>query len=238
MASLSLSSPPSSKYVDAQQEEMDCGGEEPEVVAEETEMESEFISQTESEDDDDSGSEYVPESEVDSVTQQAEMERRDEHPEVESEDTEMESEIGTQTESEDEDTGSEYVQDSEADSVVDGFSDADPTQRPPPGVKAFPATADQRRRFVENLGKMWTQRMKGAHLGQPVDIPSGYQDLRIPRGNQSTKSEDLYLYGHPTGYRYRSVNKFYPHWEYLVRKNEGEDVECRCKGCETWSKRR
>jgi hypothetical protein len=119
-----------------------------------------------------------------------------------------------------------------------GFSDAVSTLPVPFGPKVHKATDEQRQRYIENLRKNWNKKTGGEDAGREIGIPSGYSYIRIERDDKKTKDEDLYLYGHPSHYRFRSVNEFFPHLEFLIRKAKGEDANpCECKGCQALRKR-
>jgi hypothetical protein len=111
------------------------------------------------------------------------------------------------------------------------LSDADPSHQPPTAPNVFPATDAEKERYINNLRKLCASRMNGRVDKEEIDIPTGYQYVRILRGNPSSRAYDCYLYGHPSHYRYRSATEFFPHLTYLIQKREGREVRCRCKGC-------
>jgi hypothetical protein len=114
------------------------------------------------------------------------------------------------------------------------FSDAVNTVPVPFGDRCRRATEQQRQRYVRNLTKLWRENRANEDPGREIDIPSGYNYVYITRNTPSVKvSIDLFLFGHPSQYRFRSVNEFYPHFEHLIRKWKGEQnlPPCPCNGC-------
>jgi hypothetical protein len=57
-------------------------------------------------------------------------------------------------------------------------------------------------------------------------LPNGYSALVFKRS--VGKHEDFYLFGHPSGNRFRSANEFNPHWKWL---NDGMVGNCSCLYC-------
>lgn len=113
------------------------------------------------------------------------------------------------------------------------FSDAVSTLSIPWGSTVKLATNLQRQRYVDKLKRKWSEKNGELPSGCRIDIPSGYTFVNIERADKTTRSEDLYLYGHPSHYKFRSVKEFYPHLEFLIRKwsRDGGD-QCKCKGCQ------
>jgi len=110
------------------------------------------------------------------------------------------------------------------------ISDADPSHRPD-APNAYEANYDQHQRYIAALHSEWYE--EGGDEGQEIHIPDGYLYVCIPR--KKGNHEDLYLYGHPGHYRFKSVYEFYPHLAFLIARTNGEnDVECECKGCAKW----
>ncbi|KAJ3005452.1 UNVERIFIED_CONTAM: hypothetical protein HDU68_004604, partial [Siphonaria sp. JEL0065] len=65
--------------------------------------------------------------------------------------------------------------------------------------------------------------------GQPVTaLPSGYELLGHARSGGNKAHIDRYLYGHPKGSRFRSVNEFVPHVLFL---QSDRSKPCGCKYC-------
>lgn len=106
-------------------------------------------------------------------------------------------------------------------------SDADQSHQPP--SSAQPVDEGRRARYITNLRTKWLQERGSAT--QDISIPDGYQYVQVPRVNPGRVARDLYLYGHPNHYAFRSVWEFYPHLKYLIAVTNGEDAGCSCKGC-------
>ncbi|KAJ3109895.1 hypothetical protein HDU96_007076 [Phlyctochytrium bullatum] len=68
--------------------------------------------------------------------------------------------------------------------------------------------------------------VKGAKL---TALPTGYE-LWCQKRSGSTHV-DKYLYGHPSGTRYRSVNEFRPHIVWLAKKKTDPELRCVCCIC-------
>lgn len=68
-------------------------------------------------------------------------------------------------------------------------------------------------------------------------FPSGYrlfEQKRLGAGGRT----DLYLYGHPSGARFRSAREFQPHWLWLwLPRGDGEEG-CPCNLCTGVGRRR
>ncbi|KAJ3083505.1 hypothetical protein HDU99_008998 [Rhizoclosmatium hyalinum] len=58
-------------------------------------------------------------------------------------------------------------------------------------------------------------------------FPAGYEIHTQTR--TVTKNWDCYLFGHPSGYRFRSPNEFAPHFLFLM---SDRTIRCFCKGCQ------
>ncbi|KAI8616203.1 hypothetical protein BC830DRAFT_1118887 [Chytriomyces sp. MP71] len=59
-------------------------------------------------------------------------------------------------------------------------------------------------------------------------LPKGYELHGFPRQDVGSKHIDFYLFGHPTGRKFRSMREFLPHLLYLA----GDQVSrCECKIC-------
>lgn len=107
-------------------------------------------------------------------------------------------------------------------------SDADITHRPPADYKAEPADKARCARYVNKLRRLWLE--DSGDPNQDIAIPNGYLYVMVPRGYSTRK--DLYLYGHPRRYKFKSVNEFYPHFRHLIHLSRGStNAQCRCKGC-------
>ncbi|KAJ3217037.1 hypothetical protein HDU67_008595 [Dinochytrium kinnereticum] len=63
-------------------------------------------------------------------------------------------------------------------------------------------------------------------------LPANYTLLCQKRGNDS-KHVDKYLYGHPGGSRYRSVNEFKPHLIWLALSTADSSAKCGCLLCKS-----
>lgn len=85
--------------------------------------------------------------------------------------------------------------------------------------------------YMEKLGHLW---MKERGLAQPSTtyvverLPTGYSLYGKKRSNDP-KHVDYYMYGHPSGYKFRSVNEFYDHFKCLM--DNGNANGCTCVGC-------
>jgi hypothetical protein len=151
-------------------------------------------------------------------------------PSSEPEDVEEEAGNGEDVEMDDQDG---EVEDENEDGNSSHFqSDADTTHRPSE-PNALPAEAKQHTNYVSTLRKRWLK--EGGDPAQEVFIPDGYSYVGIPRSDESRR--DMYLYSHPTHYRFRSVHGFFPHLRYLIARSNGQNDECECKGCEKVRKR-
>ncbi|TPX67054.1 hypothetical protein SpCBS45565_g04008 [Spizellomyces sp. 'palustris'] len=71
------------------------------------------------------------------------------------------------------------------------------------------------------------------------EFPHGYILTQQERGDtgKSSKVADPYVYGHPSGARFRSVNEFIPHLSWLVTSDTHQYDECGCKYCPAWKRR-
>ncbi|KAJ3152730.1 hypothetical protein HDU86_005485 [Geranomyces michiganensis] len=64
------------------------------------------------------------------------------------------------------------------------------------------------------------------------DFPTGYRLLFLQRGTSGpSKVGDPYLFGHPTGSKFRSMPEFAPHLEWLVSDPSHDYANCLCKYC-------
>ena len=65
-------------------------------------------------------------------------------------------------------------------------------------------------------------------------LPNGYA-LYGKRRQKDSNHVDRYLYGHPSGYAFRSVEEFYEHFRSLM--DNGNVTGCTCVGCSGRKKR-
>ncbi|KAI8820840.1 uncharacterized protein EV422DRAFT_530411 [Fimicolochytrium jonesii] len=66
-------------------------------------------------------------------------------------------------------------------------------------------------------------------------LPRGYVMITIPRQNTTTpKAGDSYVWGHPSGIKFRSVSEFLPHLTWLATSETHQASECECKPCMSW----
>ncbi|KAJ3411451.1 hypothetical protein HDV05_002186 [Chytridiales sp. JEL 0842] len=68
-------------------------------------------------------------------------------------------------------------------------------------------------------------------------LPEGYFLWAIPRIASVSKVADKYVYGHPSGRKYRSVVEFEPHLLFLAKGGAEVGGECECCLCRGWSGR-
>ncbi|KAI8819962.1 uncharacterized protein EV422DRAFT_568407 [Fimicolochytrium jonesii] len=73
-------------------------------------------------------------------------------------------------------------------------------------------------------------------------LPDGYNLLNLHRKDTHGKDgklqrPDPYLFGHPSGSKFRSSPEFYPHLTWLVLSDNHDPAECTCKYCPSWAKR-
>ncbi|KAJ3280826.1 hypothetical protein HK104_000386 [Borealophlyctis nickersoniae] len=70
-------------------------------------------------------------------------------------------------------------------------------------------------------------------------LPAGYKlyETRRQEGTLAGKHADQYLFGHPSGSRFRSVNEFVPHLRWLVEDASHNYSNCACKYCGAYARR-
>lgn len=110
-------------------------------------------------------------------------------------------------------------------------SDADISHRPPPESGAQPVDQARYQRYVAKLRQLWLNDSEGCRdPTQEIYIPDGYLYVMAQRANSTRKN--LYMYGHPSHYVFKSVNEFYWHLKYLVEISRGDrNPKCYCMGC-------
>jgi hypothetical protein len=109
-------------------------------------------------------------------------------------------------------------------------SDADYSHRPPPDSSAEPVDQDRYKRYVNKLRQLWLEDPDNGDSTQEIYIPDGYLYVMAERPNSTRKN--LYMYGHPSHYVFKSVNEFYWHLRYLIEQSRGSNSpQCYCKGC-------
>ncbi|KAF1985569.1 hypothetical protein K402DRAFT_394550 [Aulographum hederae CBS 113979] len=116
--------------------------------------------------------------------------------------------------------------------VIPGASDGDPTHRPKPEWRLVKNPV----LYLEKVGTMWMQQRGEALAGIHYfldSLPAGYALFERPRP-ANPKHIDKHLYGHPSHKFFDSPNRFYPHFEYLMRN--GNAVGCPCVLCRPGSK--
>lgn len=110
-----------------------------------------------------------------------------------------------------------------------GGSDGDASHIPKPGthIQLDPPTL-----YLEKIGQQWLEARGEAQRGVKyilAGLPVGYTLWHRPRP-KDPKHYDKYLYGHPSHKVFDSPNRFYPHFEYLM-KNGGSNIGCPCTVC-------
>lgn len=109
-------------------------------------------------------------------------------------------------------------------------SDGDPTHRPTNPVE----TPQSPTTYLEKLGMFWIndrpneQKLPGVSYVLEA-LPTGYALFGRPRKDKPSHV-DKWLYGHPGHKRFDSVNRFYPHFKYLM-DNNGDSMGCPCTVC-------
>ncbi|GAO46731.1 hypothetical protein G7K_0953-t1 [Saitoella complicata NRRL Y-17804] len=128
------------------------------------------------------------------------------------------------------------------------YSDGRPTMRPPPEDCVQKFNPDGSYEYFQEAkpGDPYYQRVLrecGEYLAQQVqslqpslcvldDIPEGYSVYghRV-KGVGKDERTDRYIFGHPTGGRYRSPNEFKVHVLWLASNEEHDYDDCPCKCC-------
>ncbi|KAI8827546.1 hypothetical protein BJ741DRAFT_629613 [Chytriomyces cf. hyalinus JEL632] len=62
-------------------------------------------------------------------------------------------------------------------------------------------------------------------------LPAGYKTFKTKRGNKSSKTNDKYIYGHPSGGKFRSRREFSHHLFHLMLKQQQPEHVCQCVCC-------
>ncbi|KAF1914317.1 hypothetical protein BDU57DRAFT_519251 [Ampelomyces quisqualis] len=86
--------------------------------------------------------------------------------------------------------------------------------------------------YLEKTAQQWMQKRGEALEGVKYvleALPNGYTMWSRPRPSDP-KHADKYLYGHPGHKYFDSPNRFYPHFEHLM-KNRGNSIGCPCTVC-------
>ncbi|KAE9978923.1 hypothetical protein BLS_000198 [Venturia inaequalis] len=90
--------------------------------------------------------------------------------------------------------------------------------------------------YLEKLGALWMNHRQDGKQGfnYTLDqLPDGYTVWERPRpGNP--KHVDKWCYGHPSGFKFDSPNRFFPHFLHLM--DTGSSAGCSCAGCSKGSK--
>lgn len=90
--------------------------------------------------------------------------------------------------------------------------------------------------YLEKLGMLWMNHRQDGKPGfnYTLDqLPDGYTVWERPRpGNP--KHVDKWCYGHPSGFKFDSPNRFFPHFLHLM--DTGSSAGCSCAGCLKGSK--
>ncbi|KAI4706678.1 hypothetical protein J4E89_008745 [Alternaria sp. Ai002NY15] len=113
--------------------------------------------------------------------------------------------------------------------LVPGCSDGDPLHVPPPGAHT---QLDPPTLYLEKIGQQWMESRGEAKPGVHYileDLPFGYTLWHRPRPSKPSHL-DKYLYGHPGKKAFDSPNRFFPHFEHLM-KNHGSNIGCPCTVC-------
>lgn len=85
---------------------------------------------------------------------------------------------------------------------------------------------------VEARGQRWTRSCSTAWLG---DLPRGYKLYVHKKGHRHAPRKDYYLYGSCHVLRFRSINEFAPHLEWLMKGRPcGRNGKrcCECQYCD------
>jgi len=118
-------------------------------------------------------------------------------------------------------------------------SDADPTHRPGNEDRVYflvdPGTTEgaEKIRCYEGTVKSSLSKL-GVEVDQ-VTLPAGYAYYGFVRPHDTEHKPDMFLYGHPGHYRFRSGMEFARHYQFLLEKaagrNSGNAKDCRCLYC-------
>lgn len=101
-------------------------------------------------------------------------------------------------------------------------SDGDPKQYP--SCPPYRPSSDEN--YLIQLAAAWRPNMPPAFQYYIEELPDGYKTFEIdqPGGSQTYKR----LFGHPSGRFYDSIQKFKPHFLWLM---SGKQKECECQFC-------
>lgn len=90
--------------------------------------------------------------------------------------------------------------------------------------------------YLVKLGALWMKHRPDAKPGYNYilnQLPNGYAVWERPRpGNPN--HVDKWCYGHPSGFKFDSPNRFFPHFLHLME--HGSSDGCSCNGCSKSSK--
>jgi len=116
---------------------------------------------------------------------------------------------------------------------VTGASDGNPSNWPDRGFsREDPVT------YMTRLAARYAKETAQSHAGSKYvldKLPDGYA-LFGKRRLKDVKHVDRYLYGHPSGYSFRSAEEFYEHFKNLM--DNGNVSGCTCVGCSGGRKKR
>lgn len=90
--------------------------------------------------------------------------------------------------------------------------------------------------YLEKLGALWMKHRQDGKRGfnYTLDqLPDGYTVWERPRPGNA-KHIDKWCYGHPSGFKFDSPNRFFPHFLHLMEN--GSSAGCSCAGCSKGSK--
>lgn len=110
-------------------------------------------------------------------------------------------------------------------------SDGDQTKWPGDESTLHEINAEGVQTYLQALGRLWMNDRNEAEAGHTYILerfPNGYKLYGRTRDNDK-KHVDKYLYGHPSGYAFRSVPEFYDHFKNIMK--HGNPRNCTCKGC-------
>ncbi|QDS71176.1 hypothetical protein FKW77_010138 [Venturia effusa] len=116
---------------------------------------------------------------------------------------------------------------------ISAGSDGDADHKPNPNEyrKLTPPTI-----YLEKLGMLWMNSRQDGKSGFSYildRLPDGYTVWERPRpGNP--KHVDKWCYGHPSGFKFDSPNRFFPHFLHLM--DNGSSAGCACAGCSKGSR--
>jgi hypothetical protein len=112
------------------------------------------------------------------------------------------------------------------------YSDANPSIVPPKGYHV--QTTQQEEKYVKSLRSKWVNDGGDPAQVNRVIIPAGYRVLGSRRENGVAAGRmDWIIWGYPSGRKYTSWVKFYPHMKYLLGRADGTVLPetCECDLC-------